>query len=368
MVGMTGIPGRRTLPIIGLISALVMPGYASDILPDTPVFPPIDPSQRPPAPERLVEPHSLRIEEFAPADTVVDLWLPTHIAFVNGLEIISEVTNDRLSYRVLGSASEWQTSPLAVNGPHAVAFSPTQQLFYCADTENHRVLSFSRLDDGDSSGPVSIAGVALQRPHDILYDPTNGFVYVVNPGAPVVLRFSAFGVDEMALDLSHVAGGYSRGLSLVDGKILLAASTQGLVIEIDDFETGEVTVHESYGKIEAAQAGSWETTGFIPNDIEYYDGYWYLSNFFHPGYASGTDHNRFKLVRFRTWNDLASGQWEELSHFLPDAQIPYFFTVDDGHLYMAGFGSGSAEDAVYRITSGLFFDAFESGDLGAWAR
>ena len=163
------------------------------------------------------------------------------------------------------------------------------------------------LDEGDSFGWVSIAGVGLQRPHDILYDPVADLVYVLNPGDPEVLRFSAFGSNEAALELSQVAGGYSRGISLVDGKILLAASTQGLVIEIDDFGTGEVTVHESFGKIAYAVAGSWETTGFIPNDIEFYDGYWYLSNFFHPAYASGTDHNRFKLVRFRTWDDLETG-------------------------------------------------------------
>jgi len=180
------------------------------------------------------------------------------------------------------------------------------------------------------------------------------------------MRFTTVGVDEEALDLSLEAGGYSRGISVVDGKILLAASTRGLVIEIDDFATGAVTVHESYGKIAAAVAGSWETTGFIPNDIEFHDGYWYLSNFFHPGYASGTDHNRFKLVRFRTWDDLESGQWEELSHLLPDGQIPYFFTLHDGSLYLAAFDPTTAADAVYRITSGLFLDDFESGDLSAW--
>jgi hypothetical protein len=356
------------MPIIGLAFVLAAPGFTSERWPDAPVFPPIDPPLRPPAPERSVQPHSLKIEEFAPADTAVVLRLPTHIAFVNGFEIISEVNSDRLSYRPLGSESEWESSPLSVRSPHAVALSASQQLFYCADTDNNRVISFSRIDSGDSTGSVSIAGVALQRPHDILYDPATDLVYVLNPNRPAILRFSAFGVDEAALDLFHAAGGYSRGISLVDGKIVLAASMQGLVIEIEDFDTGEVSVHETYGKIEYAVAGSWETTGFIPNDIEFYDGYWYLSNFFHPDYASGTDHNRFKLVRFRTWDDLASGQWEELSHLVPDRQIPYFFTVHEGHLFLVGFGASDAEDAVFKITSGLFFDDFESGELSAWDR
>ena len=140
------------------------------------------------------------------------------------------------------------------------------------------------------------------------------------------------------------------------------------MVEIDDFDTGEVTIHESYGKIAYAVAGSWETTGFIPNDIEFYDGYWYLSNFFHPVYASGTDHNQFKLVRFRTWDDLASGRWEELSQLLPDAQIPYFFTIHEGSLFLVAFNATTAADSVYKISSGLFFDDFESGDLSAWSQ
>lgn len=351
----------------GALLVMATAATATERSPEAPVFPPVDPTLRPPAPARSVPPHSLTIEEFAPGASGVILDLPTHIAFADGFEIISEVTNDRFSYRPLGSASAWQTSPHAVDGPHALTSSPTQQLLYCVDTDNHRVLSFERIDGGDATGWSSIAGAALRRPHDIVSDPASGLVYVLNPNAPVVMRFSAFGADEAALDLSAVADGYSRGLTVVDGKVLLAASAEGLVIEIDDFDAGLVTVHPSYGKIAHAVAGSWETTGFIPNDIELYDGYWYLSNFFHPAYASGTDHNRFKLVRFRTWDELATGSWEELSHLLPDRQVPYFFTLHGGSLYLAAFHSSTAADAVYRITSGLFFDDFESGDLGAWS-
>ena len=341
-------------------------GSASERSPLAPIFPPIDPSLRPPAPERSLPPHSIRFEEFAPADTALVPDLPTHIAFVNGLEVISEVTNDRLTYRGEGSNSEWEYSPLVVDGPHATVFSPPRQLFYVADTNNHRIVSFGQIDNSSFSSTGTIAGIVLTRPHDILFDPGADITYVLNPNEPTVLRFSAFGVDEAALDLSLSAGAYSRGLSLIGATVFVAASTQGRVIEINDFDTGDVTVHTSYGKVAAANAGSWETTGFIPNDIEFYDGYWYLSNFFHPSYANGTDHNRFKLVRFGTWEDLESGQWEELSHLLPDGQIPYFFTVHEGSLYLATFDAVAADDAVYRITTGLFFDDFESGDLGAW--
>jgi hypothetical protein len=357
----------RTLPVIASVLISAVFAFASERFPEAPVFPPVDPSLRQPPPASSAPPHSLKIEEHAPAGTLVMLEVPAHIAFVDGLEVISEVANDRLSFRPLGSAAEWMTSPLSLDGPHAVDFAPSQGLFYCVDTDNHRVITFDRIDVDDPVAVSSIAGVALDRPHDVLVDPATGLVYVLNPNAPVVFRFSELGVGEAALDLSIEAGGYSRGLTLVDGTIYLAASAHGRVIEIRDFDAGDVTVHPSYGKIAAAAAGSWETTGFIPNDVEFYDGYWYLSNFFHPSYASGTDHNRFKLVRFRTWDNLATGQWEELSHLLPDAQVPYFFSVQEGSLYLATFSGSTGRDVVFEITSGLFFDDFESGDLSAWA-
>ena len=360
----------RWKPIALVAAALVgaVPASAWEIHPHERVHPPVDPSLREDVPVRSVAPHSLRFEEFAPADAAIQLALPAQIAFDGGLEIISEVYADRLSYRPLGSLEEWATSPLFVNGPHGTVHSPTAGLFYCADTYNHRLLSFPDVGVDDWASASVIAGVSLNRPHDVLYDAAADLVYALNPLDPVVLRFRGFGVGEDALDLSAAAGGYSRALSLVNGTLYLAASVRGKVVEVHDFATGTVTVHESYGKIVKASAGSWETTGFIPNDVELYDGWWYLSNFFHPWYASGTDHNRFKLVRFRTWDDLATGNWEELSHFLPDAQVPYFFTLRGEHLFLTTFNDYNTGDFVYRITSGLFFDDFESGDLGGWAQ
>ncbi len=354
-----------------IVMAATMPGISraasSDRWPESPVFPRVDPVVRAEPPEQPLLAYTIKIREFAPASTALVLDLPTHIAFANGLEIISEVTNDCFSYRTEDGDPEWVESPVVVNGPHALVFRTDQELFYAVDTENNQVVSFPKIDEPVMDSTDTIAGVELERPHDIMWNPGTGFLYVLNSTEPVLVRFSAFGVDEGVLDLSLWGEGYSRGLSLVGDRLFVAASKAGLILEIIDFETNEVLVHPTYGKVASAVAGSWETTGFIPNDIVYYDGYWYLSNFFHPWYAAGTDYNKYKLVRFRSWSDLETGRWEELSQLLPDGQIPYFFTVFRNDLYVAAFDALTVDDAIYRISSGLFFDGFELGTAGVWS-
>ncbi len=339
---------------------------ASERRPVERVYPVVAPGVRPPAPGTEALPLGLDLVEHAPAATSLVLSRPAHIAFYQGLEIISEVSGDRFSYRVEGSGGEWSTSPLAVDGPHSLTWVPEQGLFYATDADNHRLIAFADVAGTAHVATSTLAGVTLARPHDVVYDPASGWLYALDANRPLLFRFSAFGIAEAVLDLSPLGIGYSRGLCLVDGVLYVAASSAGAVIEVVDFAAGGVVVHPSYGKLVNAVAGSWETTGFVINDVERYGNYWYLSNYFAPAYANGSDHNRYKLVRFRDWEALATGEWEDLSQLLPDAQIPYFFTLHDGSLYLAAFKGVDDDDAVYRITEALFADGFESGDTGAW--
>ena len=114
--------------------------------------------------------------------------------------------------------------------------------------------------------------------------------------------------DASELDLSQHLG-YSRALSLVDGKVYVVGSSSGKVIAIDYFESRQFRVYTSFGKRRDAPAGSWKTTGLVPNDTDFYCSYWYLTSYFCPQYAAGTDCNENKLIRFKTWQDFERGQW-----------------------------------------------------------
>jgi hypothetical protein len=238
--------------------------------------------------------------------------------------------------------------------------------FLAADTWAHRLLWFGDISTPAITSVDTVAGIPLLSPHDVLCDSGGQLQYALNPHQPIVFRMREPGVNEAARNFSAVAG-YSRALTLVDGTLYLVASSKGRVIEIRDFDAGAYTVYQSYGKIAEDVAGSWETTGFVLNDVEYYDGWWYATNFFSDRYANGTDHNRFKFVRFRCWRDFEDGFWQELSHLLPDNGVPYFMTVHDGSLYLPLFGELGFEDAILRVTTGLFLDGFESGILTMWS-
>jgi hypothetical protein len=348
-----------------LLGALLLTAVlaASERRPDATIHP-VVPQPWPPV--QFPEPHTIMIEEYAPANTAIDLDLPTHIGFFRGLEIITEVIHDRLDYRAAGSAGEWQISPIPLESPHSLTWCGFTGQFLASDTFNHRLVWFEDISSGDVTSTDTVGGIELHRPHDVACDAVNEFQYALNPIRPILFRMRARGIDESSLDLGSIAG-YSRALTLVDGTLYVVASSMGRVIEINDYAGGSYTVYQSHGKIAEEQVGSWETTGFVLNDVEFFDGWWYATNFFAEPWANGSDHNRFKFVRFRSWNDFELGNWQELSHLLPDGGVPYFLTLHDGSLYLPVFDGLVVNDAVYRITTGLFIDGFESGELSAWS-
>ena len=57
-----------------------------------------------------------------------------------------------------------------------------------------------------------------------------------------------------------------------------------------------------------APAGAYEWTGLILNDVDYYNGYWYGTNYFSGEHApAGYDYNEYRLIRWKTWDDFEKG-------------------------------------------------------------
>lgn len=220
--------------------------------------------------------------------------------------------------------------------PHAIVFNPTDGLYYLNDTDNNRILTFHSLTQGRVKRVITqIAGIDLIRPHDIIYDPASDWLYTINPAKPVIFRFNHTRREESFLDLSHVLS-YSRSLSLVNGKIYVAGSSHGKIVEILDFEKGTFNIYQSASKKRVAYFGNWHTTGLIINDIDYYQGYWYASSYFAPSAPErGRDYNKNKLIRFQTWQEFLTGKWQDLSDQIPDGLVPYYLTIAEDGLYIA---------------------------------
>ncbi len=273
------------------------------------------------------------VEEYAPQ--AISFPACTHLMVSGKTEIVTSGT--RLFYRK-DPGMPFQESPLkGLQDAHSVAFNRADQLFYVTDTGNHQLRTF-RDPAGDEwgSGVHSLAGTQLDRPHDIVVDSKTGWLFALNPNNGRLFRFKSLDEKATELDLSEHLG-YSRALTIAKEKVYVIGSSRGVVIEIDDFNKQEYTIHKSFGKKKDAPAGSWKTTGLVLNDVDYFEGYWYATSYFCPTYAGGQDCNEHKLIRFKTWRDFETGNWGDLSSHLPEDVVPYYLTPTDHALYIAVF-------------------------------
>ncbi len=250
----------------------------------------------------------------------------TQVYFGNdGTELVVNMEKNEISYRS-SFAETFSSIHCNLNRPHAIVYVPETDTYFICDTDNNRIISISSLKNPQVIREItSLAGISLQRPHDIVY--ANGYLYTLNPSPPLLFRFSSDGGKTESLDLSQELQ-YSRALSVVDGRIFVCGSSVGKVVEITDFLSGTYHIYNSPQKKRIAPSGTWQDTGLVINDVEKFRGYWYATSYFCPSAASdGADYNQNKLIRFKNWQDFTSGKWQDLSHLLPDGYVPYYLTV-----------------------------------------
>ncbi len=279
----------------------------------------------------------------------------SHLLYDTTNEILVSFGDSIIYYRKMGG-NTFSASPLSLSRPHSITYLADKNIYYLNDTLNNRILAVSSIEKGKVIKEITkIAGIDLHEPHDILYDEQTGWLYSINPRKPVIFRFRHGEIDEDALDLSAELG-YSRALSLVGGKLYVVGSSFGRVVEITDFEAGEYTIYQSFGKKNRKYAGNWESDGLIINDIEYFHGYWYATSYFCSTYSlPGQDFDKNKFIRFRNWQEFENGDWQDLSHMLPSGQVPYYLTAGDKGLAVVLFshevnGIDDADDNVFNLT------------------
>lgn len=283
----------------------------------------------------------LEVTTYASASDSIQFKWPTHIAFGPGhQEIVSDLKNNRFLFRE-SQDDPFQISPVSVRGQHSVAYNPADKLYYANDTDNHRIISFADLSSETITAETkTIAGVALQRPHDIVLDPATGWIYAINPGSGHVFRFTAIGENESAISVP--LEGYARALTFTNGKLYAIGSAKGRIVEIVDWEKPTFKVYDSFDPTgKGGAAGSWTTTGLVPNDAEFFDGFWYATSYFMRSAAHRSDFDEHKFIRFKTLEDLVDGNWTDLSSLIPSGMTPYYLTVDGDKLYLAIFNHES---------------------------
>jgi hypothetical protein len=280
------------------------------------------------------------------SDVPQGLNWPTHIAFLNNLEIISDAGNNRFAYRPQGSTGNYKISPVAVNDQHSLTWC--NGTYYAVNTNEHEIIEFADIVNDSGSVVANYSGITLKRPHDIIYNATDGFVYALDRNMGLT-RFKPN--TKSAAEVSDVDSilNYARSLTIVDGVVFIINSKKGEVIKMKDFNNW--TVYKSPGKKLERPAGAWDRTALVLNDVERYGDYWYGSNFFTSSHAEGHDYDKYRLIRWKTWEDFQNGNWEDLSNLLPKDAVPYYFTVNNGSLYLCTALSDNPgiNDVIYKL-------------------
>ena len=59
-----------------------------------------------------------------------------------------------------------------------------------------------------------------------------------------------------------------------------------------------------------------------------------------------------KFIRFSSWRDFETGQWEDISGLLPPDVVPYYLTIHEDDLFLASFTheAKGQPGRIYRIT------------------
>ncbi len=293
-------------------------------------------------------PEGIQVEQYAPKTGSFPGC--THIAFNGEIEIVT--TGQKLFYRPKADAPFQESAINVLDDAHSLVFHSNDRLYYATDTGHHRLIAFEDLARPRlHSSWESLADTPLKRPHDVVSDPQNGLLYSLNPDSSQVFRIQPSDGKADVLDLSQHLG-YSRALSIVEGRLYVIGSSVGAVVEVIDFGTQDYKIHKSFEKRANAVAGSWKSTGLVLNDVDFFEGYWYATSYFCPTYAGGHDCDEHKLIRFRDWQEFQTGDWQDLSQLLPSQVVPYYLTPRQNGLYLALFNheSPGRGDAVLRLT------------------
>lgn len=302
--------------------------------------------------------------------------MPTQIFFddVNKHKVISDFANSRFVYADYQENNWREFNKTSLGRVHAITYHRDTSRYFAVDTSNNSVISFTNLDKPDSefSSFKTIGGISVGiRPHDIAYNDKDGFVYVLlNSG---LLRFKPTDVKDKFENVAHlskaeiqaqlqarvidktIAIGYMRALSIIDGEIFLVNSTLGNVVKITQFESPDSwkIYFNTARNRKYAEKGSFDQHGLILNDVKYFNGWWYASNYYvteASNYLSDQSISKFKMIRWKNWDDFKNSNWQDLSVYVHPESIPYYFSEHGGKLFVAMFHAGNKAG----VGSGIF--------------
>ena len=247
---------------------------------------------------------------------------PTHFTYINDCFFIVDCWNNRILYKQNTMFTRWKKIK-DLNKPHRIRFH--NKLYYVCDTDNNRIITF----DKKMKNQKVLETISLARPHDIQIH--NGVLYIVDcfQGSSRIIKHSLLSSDSKVIFEAN--GVYARSFKIINNDLLLSCSSSGEIIKIkliQDYpfqKYCENTDGFNLPCMTAIEQLNYGYNRFIPNDIEYFNGYFYMTNYFY-----GDSVNKF--IIFKTLDDLEKGIFDDFSYLVKG--VPYYLEVINEQLFM----------------------------------
>lgn len=261
------------------------------------------------------------------------LRMPTQIIKINNTYFIVDCGHNQIIYSDnLGTELQhWNVMTRNAQQPHALASDG--DIYMVVDTDNNRVLTFEKKYDGFS--PLQTFEHVGTRPHFVDYDYEEGIFYVWSSLTGEMYLYKKI-PDTKSVTLQEIksipelSGCYARSFTITESVILFPTVERSsiLMVDKDTFEIlNEYPVPECIaGMVQVSLIdGSFFIT--VSTDKQY-------------------DLRAAAVIRVRSLEDLATGNYENLYHLFGNDGTPYYVSRFDGAYYMI---HENAAPNVYRF-------------------
>lgn len=270
------------------------------------------------------------------------LLMPTQILKIAGTYYIVDCNHNQIIYSnsLNTELRHWNVMTRNTKSPHAL--TSDGEIYMAADTDNNRILTFSK--SYDSFSPLEVFENVGIRPHYVDYDYDAGQFYAWSSMTGEMYIYERIpGTKSLALAeiraIPELNGCYVRSFTLLGDVILFPAVERSSIVAVDKRTfaiVGEYPVPE-------AMAGMVQ--------VSVVDGYFFVTVSTDRWYNSGTA----TVIRAKSLEDIAVGNYTSLYSVFGNNGTPYYISRFDGSYYMI---HENAAPNVYRFHAqdGNIFD------------
>lgn len=261
------------------------------------------------------------------------LHTPTQIIKINNTYYIVDCYHDQIIYtdNLNTELRYWKVMTRNLQKPHALASDG--EIYMVADTDNNRVLTFSK--NYDSFRLLQTFEQVGTRPHYVDYNHTDETFYVWSSlTGEMYLYKKTPGTKSLTLQeiksIPALKGCYARSFTITGDTILFPVVERSSILAVDK---NSFEIIKEY-PVPDSMAGMVQ--------VNMIDGYYFITVSTDRQY----DSKGAAIVRAQSLEDFSTGNFEELSSFFGNDGTPYYVSYFDGAYYMIYEGT---DPHVYRF-------------------